>query len=306
MRPANIGSTLRNKGFRVIDSGSQECAFDILAAGSRETLAIKMAEELRSKTVEKFAEELRKLGESLDVTPLVLCESDEIADDSVTTYKGVPSLNVETFERILKGEEIPFIYFDRGGIYVKLRGRMVRELRRERGMTLGDLAFKLGVTRRMVYEYECGRADATIEVATKLAYVLGEDVIERLNLESIRYHFSSQMRKSRRENKRLRDPLLKEFIEVLNEMEYFSRIFETTPFQIAARKSGTGSKLVVRKRDEEYGDEMTIEIAKMCESYAVLVNDNKVYIAGKDLNEKIDLPPHKPYIKDLIIKTLNA
>lgn len=285
MKAGVVSSMLRNEGFKVIDSANEEYAFNVIASTPGGTLAVKAAENFESSMVKRCAENLKKLGKSIDLTPLIVCDED-VADDSLVACRGVPAVNFKTFKKILKGEELPFIYFDKGGVYVKLHGDIIRTKREEKGMSLGELAYQIGVSRRMVYEYEIGRADATLDVALKLIKILGDEVLERLSLESIGVHFTLQVERKTYEKNYLQDPTLRRLFDILGELGYIRYTLEMTPFQVAAKKVAGNKRLIIRKTMENNeGEYLTIEMAKVCNSYAILIDDDKIRIASDKILE---------------------
>lgn len=293
-----LGEALKERGFKVVVNPSGDYSFDMLAGKHDEVLAIKVLEIPSHERARKYVEDLRRLALSLDVVPLVACE-EGIPEGSLATFKGVPSLSLETVEKLVKGEEGPFIYFSKGGVYVKLRGDAVRRLRKEKGMTLGELSHKLGVTRRMVYEYEVGRSDATLEVAYKLEQLLGEEVIEKLNFKSIASHFMEQSGEGERyiqASSVVKDPLLKWLLSRLEELGFLSRVLERAPFNVAAKGHVGGKcKVVIKKSGSSEEEALTVDTAKICGSYALFVNGKWLRLIG----EREVRAPSKPEAIDL-------
>lgn len=302
----NLSSELRNRGYAVVGSGSGDYSFDFVAARRDEVVAVKLVERFNS-TVKKAAEDLKRLGKSLNLAPLLVCQEGAV-DDSLSTYRGIPSLSYETAERLIKGEEVPFIYFSRGGIYVRIRGEVVKAKRKEMGMSLGELAYSLGVTRRMAYEYEVGRADATLEVASRLVKMFGDEVVEKLNFESIHEYFSSRQAPEETPSNRVRDPLLKRLLEVLNELGYTRYLLERAPFQIAAGKRDERRGLLVRKagRGGEVDDKVTVNVARVCKSQAILVTEGELRVGGENVVKVPSRALDKAELRELVLEALSS
>jgi len=279
-----LESSLRARGFKVVSNPSGDYSFDMLAGKPGDVLAIKVLEDLYHEKARKYVDDLRSLALSLDVVPLVACE-EGIPEGSLVTYKGVPSLSLETVDKILNGEEGPFVYFSKGGVYVKIRGDAVKRLRREKGMSLGDISLRLGVTRRMVYEYEIGRSDATLEVAYKLVQLLGEEVVEKLNFKNIAKYFMEQSGEGGREvqaSRIVKDPLLKWLLTRLEEMGFLSRVLEKAPFNVAAKgQIGGRCKVVIKKSGSSEEEMLTVDAAKICGSYALFINGEGLRLIGE-------------------------
>lgn len=281
MRLENL---LREKGYSVVSSGSGEYSFDLLAGRRDSVIAIKFVENPRRDKAEKYADDLRRLALSLDVTPLIACE-EGVPEDSLATFRGVPSLSLETLERIIEGGGGPFLYFSKGGVYVKIRGEKIRRMRRSMGMSLGDLSYRLGVTRRMVYEYETGRADATLEVAYKLVQLFGEDVVERMDIDSVARHFAEQVAARSRDTQASRvvkDPLLRRLLSRLEEMGFLSRAMERAPFNAVAKGDiGVKCRVLIKRNGSDEEERFTMEVARLCGSYALFVDGEWLRVVGE-------------------------
>jgi len=270
-----LESRLKEKGFSVVSSESGGYSFDLLAGKQDNVVAIKFLENPQEKKAVKYVDDLRRLALSLDVTPLLACE-EGIPEDSVITFRGVPSLSLETLEKVVEGRGGPFVYFSKGGVYVKIRSEAIRRMRKSRGMSLGDLSYRLGVTRRMVYEYEIGRADATLEVAYRLVQLLGEDVIEKLDFDNITKHFAEQAAAHPRDmqaSRVVKDPLLRRLLSRLEEMGFLSRALEKAPFNAVAKGDiGVKCKVLIKRNGSSEEERFTMEVAKLCGSYALFVS----------------------------------
>jgi len=275
-----LSERLRASGYATVGEEGSIYSFDILARKNETTLALKVVESASCREAREHTSDLKRMSASLDVTPLLIC--DDAPEDVLMLHDGVPMLNRATVERILKRESPPFVYASRGGVYVRVRGHLIRRIRVERGMSIGDLSLLLGVTRRMVYEYESGRSDVTAEVADKLVRALGEEVLERLTLSSIDEYFKrvSPYRKISREE-RVLDPQLRRIRDKLSVLGFHGLRMDRAPFHLTAKREGEGErvKVIVRRGERgigesEHEERLTLEVAKMCRSYALLVESN--------------------------------
>ncbi|MFP3492360.1 MAG: helix-turn-helix domain-containing protein, partial [Vulcanisaeta sp.] len=116
-------------------------------------------------------------------TPLIVGVryGDEGMVDGVA-YKvhGIYAVGIRTFKRILD-DNIKLVK-DKGMVRARIKGQLLRRLREDRGMSLGDLAKALGVTRKTVYEYERGSMEASERTARALVELFGEDVLGEVDL----------------------------------------------------------------------------------------------------------------------------
>lgn len=283
-----LSERLKALGFEVVGGEGSLYSFDIVAAKGENAFAIKIVEDPGNENVKKYISDLRRISVPLDLTPLLVCEKGP-PDGILVTYENIPSITSNTFIKLARDEKPPFVYVSRGGVYVKVKSEYIRRRRLEGGMSLGDLSLLLGVTRRMVYEYESGRSDVTAEVAEKLVRVLGEEVFERLTLSGIRDHFKKSRTSEPTPTGKIRDPTLKQIHGRLLTAGFVGLAIERAPFQLAAKKEEEDlrTRLVIRKsrKEEDFEEQLTLEVAKLCKSYALFVTEEKVRVVGKQVLE---------------------
>ena len=134
-------------------------------------------------------QDLKKASYTLDISPIIVAERigrHRLEEGVVYDKSGVPLISITTLAMFAKGDKV-FIYSKKGSYYVKINAQMLRTLRERLGMSLGELAYKIGVSRKAVYEYERGNMDVTIETAERIYEVLGhESVFDSLDIFSMR------------------------------------------------------------------------------------------------------------------------
>lgn len=280
---------LKVSGFEVVGGERSSYSFDIVAAKEGSSFAIKVVESPTHERVKEYVPDLKRISIPLDLTPLLVCDEGP-PDDVLVTFEGVPSITSMTLLKLAgKGKKPPFVYASRGGVYVKVRGGYIRRQRLERGMSLGDLSLLLGVTRRMVYEYETGRSDVTTEVAEKLVRVFGDEVLERMTLNGIREHFKKSRSVEQPPASKIRDPTLRRIHGKLIKAGFIGLAIERAPFHLAAKREqkGVSTKLVIRKSHEgrEFEEQLTLEVAKLCKSYVLLVTEEKFKLVSEYVAE---------------------
>ena len=96
-----------------------------------------------------------------------------------TRFK-IPIISNETLADQLLEEVPPFIFAAPGGLYVKIDSDTLRQIREERGISLGTLAETAGVSRRTIQMYENGMG-AMIDAALRLEEFLDTPIIEPLD-----------------------------------------------------------------------------------------------------------------------------
>ncbi|WP_054842724.1 helix-turn-helix domain-containing protein [Vulcanisaeta distributa] len=108
---------------------------------------------------------------------------EEMADGVAYKVHGIYAVGIRTFKRILDNEGGVKFVKDKGIVRASVKGQLLRRLREDRGgMSLGDLAKILGVTRRTVYEYERESIEASERTARILINIFNEDILNDVNL----------------------------------------------------------------------------------------------------------------------------
>lgn len=183
---AHMLSTAASRRAKVLLVGDPSLSYDaIIRVPNREDggkFIIKVKEDVErvSKAVITDLVILSKVSNS---TPLIVGVryGDEGMMDGVA-YKvhGIYAVGIRTFKRILD-DNIKLVK-DKGMVRARIKGQLLRRLREDRGMSLGDLAKALGVTRKTVYEYERGSMEASERTARALVELFGEDVLGEVDL----------------------------------------------------------------------------------------------------------------------------
>jgi len=157
-------------------------SFDFVARKDSMLMIIKVLNNVDSIN-EDAARELLSISRFLDGVPIVVgrksCSSN-LEDDVVYFRYGIPIMTYETLKNYLQGMP-PFVTAAPGGFYVNIDGEVFQRIREERGYSVGYLARVTGVSRRAIRMYEEGER-ATIEVAERLAELMGTDFIKPINL----------------------------------------------------------------------------------------------------------------------------
>ncbi|MCC6039382.1 MAG: helix-turn-helix domain-containing protein [Thermofilum sp.] len=196
--------------------------------------------------------ELRAMSDFLEATPLITAESmhgEELEEGVVYSKHGIAVVSKRTFEKLISGEHRePLVYVHRGGIYVKVKGDVLRRLREERKLSRGELAEKLGVTPRMVANYEENSCDVTLEVAVRLESLLGNEVFEKLSLKAISRMFASSRPAG---GMNPRDEYLRALLSNLEKHGFKSYAFSKAPIDAGLKGSFGESKAAIKRHSEE-------------------------------------------------------
>ncbi len=184
--------TLEKGNFEVSDRCCiRPACFDLFARRELLFLMLKVLTNIDGLT-EVQAGAMVNVASSLSASPLVVGEktrSSYLEDGVVYERYGIPAMNLETLEETLLGEVVPLIVSARGGYYVRIDGEALRRIRGERGLSIGEVAAHIGISRKAIYKYEHEGRGATLETAIKLEEYLEEPVIAPVDVFFIPQQF---------------------------------------------------------------------------------------------------------------------
>lgn len=175
---------LKKAGFVVTDLvETKPRCFDIVARKGDTILLLKVLYNIDSLKPE-MAEEMKIVAKLLKASPIVVGEKfkfDYLERGVVYNRHGLPVINTATFYDFVVEGIAPMVYSAPGGYYVKLDNEKIKEMREKLGLSLGEMAKLLGVSRRTVKKYEEG-IDTTVETALKIEEILGTYVIKAIDI----------------------------------------------------------------------------------------------------------------------------
>ena len=176
---------LKEAGFQTSDIySSRSACFDVVARKSDMLLLVKVLPNIDSMQ-ENNAFQLKLLGYILSASVVLVGErtrKGRAEDDALYERYGIPAVNYNTLKKALLNHIFPVVYAKRGGFYVHLNGRKIRNEREKGSFSLGALAEALGVSRRSIYEYERNEMDSTLRIALRLEEFFNTSVTIPLNI----------------------------------------------------------------------------------------------------------------------------
>lgn len=274
--------------------GSQYC-FDEIIRDRDRIIVAKNLDDVKDLTP-KVAEGLRGFSDFVKGVPIIVSREEggeRLEDNIIYTRYRLPVVTPQTLEKILNGSEEPLIYVSKGGVYVKLRGEELRRAREEKGMSRGELARALGVTRRTILYYEKGLSDASIQVAAKMEEYVGSRVFARLSLEEVETLIEETGRRRSGTRLSVRDEAIGKVLSILSRMGFREYLFSRSPFDAGAKKESVEEpRLLIGK--EKVAEEPVEEILDVTESRAILLSEGsgvkeggRVLILPKEKVEEI-------------------
>ena len=162
----------------------RERSIDIVAVKDDKKFLIRIRLSIKNINKEE-ANDLIKAASAIDAIPIII-NNEETYENVVYEKEGIYIMGDRTFNNILKGSSEVFILYKKGDFFIKINPKKLEQLRIALGLSLGELALRVGVSRRMIFDYERGISNVTLEVAERLVEVLGEDIIEPITIESLK------------------------------------------------------------------------------------------------------------------------
>ncbi len=184
---AEIQQSLERAGFFVaVTQGVRPSSFDLAARRDATLLLVKVLKNIDALDAEE-ARRLLDLGRLFPAIVLVVGQTSgasELDPGVVYTRYGVPIITDDTLREYLEKALPPFLYASPGGTFARVDGDRLRELRLERGLSLGTLAGIAGVSRRAIQLYEDG-AGAEATVIERIETYLGEPIVRPIELFAV-------------------------------------------------------------------------------------------------------------------------
>jgi len=167
----------------------RERSIDIVAVTSNENILVRV--KPKPSIDREEAGDLLKASKALNALPIVISPSPQVRDDVVYEKEGVFIMNERTFENIISDSDELIALYRRGEYLFRINKEELKRLR-ERGYSLGDIAYAGGVSRRSAYKYATEGGLVTINVALRLAEAFGDNVVEGIRLETLREIFTER------------------------------------------------------------------------------------------------------------------
>jgi len=178
----SVSIYLLRKGFTI--KSLTRTAFDILARKDTVILLIKILEDANAVS-EVYVDEMKRVSSYIGGSPLIISEKagDKLQDNIVYSRFGVYTLNFNTFKSSIENK-FPFVKRDHSGIKAQVLGDKLKEIREREGISLNDIARKVGVSKRMIQKYESGESEVSVNKALRIYKIFGHSVFDKINVFS--------------------------------------------------------------------------------------------------------------------------
>ncbi|MFI5413492.1 MAG: transcriptional regulator [Candidatus Lutacidiplasmatales archaeon] len=303
-----IRQMLERAGFYVGDTHAiRPTSFDLAARRDATLLLVKVLKNIDALDSEE-ATRLRELGHLFPAITLVIGQTSgasELDPSVVYTRYGVPIINEETLREFLEKALPPFLYASPGGTFAQVDGPRLRQLRSERGLSLGTLASIAGVSRRAIQLYEEG-AGAEALVIERIETYLGETVVRPIALFDWSGRVRSETEAERaaqdkdpnaeRELPRTGDALRDGVLRQLDGMGLDVTVTVRAPFDALARTPDILLAAVGSLRTALHRAEVLHGLARVAEGHALFVVRDPITrssIAGLPILSVTELRRHR-------------
>lgn len=270
-----VGEVLRRAGFAISDRCNlRPRSFDFAARNGDLFLLLKILSNIDGMN-ERTALEVRHLAHHLLGRPLLVGEKtrDQHLERGAVYFRyGIPTVSLPTLADCLLEGLLPLVYAAHGGLYVHINGTKMRQLRLDRGISLGALASDLGVSRRTVSKYETENMDTSVDVAIKLEEIFEQELILPVELFQFGEHDE--------QHEQITDNILK----ILSEIGFEVVPTSQAPFNAITRDED----LVVLTGVSKFTQSMLKKARLMSSLSAVARTHSAVIIEGESKIEHID------------------
>ena len=163
---------------------SRPSCFDFAARKDKVLILVKVQSDIDNLSLGDSLE-LKAISESVSAASLLVGERTRekpLEDDTVYSRYAISAVTPKTFESIIVGKVYPLIHAGPGGYYVEIHSEAIKKRRQELGLSVGEMAEMIGISRRTLYGYERGMAKASVAAAYNLIYILGFPVAKPINV----------------------------------------------------------------------------------------------------------------------------
>jgi putative transcriptional regulator len=176
---------LKEAGFNVSEKCcSRPSCFDFAARKNGTLILVKVQLDIDNLSLGDSLE-LKAISECVSAASFLVGErarEKPLEDDTVYSRYEVSAVTPKTFESIVTSKNYPLIHAGPGGYYVEIHSEAIKRRRQELGLSVGEMAEMVGISRRTLYGYERGMAKASVTAAYNLIYTLGFPVAKPINV----------------------------------------------------------------------------------------------------------------------------
>jgi putative transcriptional regulator len=263
---ANVTSVLITAGLQVSERCSlRPRSFDLIAGDGKSLLVIKVISHIDGVS-EEIARDLDLIARYLHAVPLIVGERARETDlerGAVYLRYGIFAISIGTLYDFFVEGVPPLVYVSPGGLYVNIDQDLLKHLRERRQLSLGDMAHRLGVSRRTISKYESGMG-TTMEIAAKIEELFDTAVVKPIDLMEYRSQYPEDP-----------EPEGPAIVQEMERLGLEPHLMRRAPFEVLARMAehtiltGYGTAQRVVKRAPLIGN-----ISRIARAHAVCIITN--------------------------------
>lgn len=275
---------LQTAGYRTARLDLRGACFDIAASRLFLLLFLKVVVNIDTITEEQV-EDLKRLARFFNASPLIVglkSKNTDLEEGVVYERFGVYALRPETLYEIIAENELPAVFAERGGLYVRINGQLLRALREKHGYSVGELAELVGVSRKSILNYERNESAVSLEVAMRLEEIFNEALAEPINVLNASLETKLDAEPE--------NPLEKEIFEHLKSLGLGVVKVKRAPFNAVSRED----ELKILTGIDEKKTRSTVKRAEMVAEVGKIVNSEGVFILEKTKTEVVGEIPIIP------------
>ena len=276
----NVEHILHKNGYNIakLSFGSKAC-FDIIAKKKDQLIIIKVEPYIDNFNRDNSFE-LKNIAAFLNASPLIIGERgrrfSELDDGLVLLRYGIPVISSETFAKLISQGVPPIVYCSKGGYFVQINRKLLRQARLEKNLSYADLAHLIGVSRRTVYEYEHS-INPTPTTAAKLEEILDSPITQGIKIFNIDIEKETRPEYSIENLSKFKE----EISSILEELGFFTQFWtRQSPFDAFGEQKNldfhSGMNVLVcvdelQQNDVEQRAILTQDIASLTKRRAVMI-----------------------------------
>ncbi len=276
-----VEAILRGAGYRTARLEFRGSCFDVVASRTLTLLFIKVVVNIDTVTEEQ-AEDLKRLAKFFNASPIIVglrSKNAELEEGVVYERFGIYAVRPETLYDVLVENEPPAIFAERGGLYVRINGKLLRELREKHGYSVGELSKLIGVSRKTLLNYERGEQAVSLEVALLLEELFDEALAEPIDVLNARVEAKLDVKPE--------TPLEREVFERLKKLGLGLVKVKKAPFNAVSK----GDEFRILTGIDERKTSSTVRRAEMVTEVGRVINSDGVFILEKTKTEVVgDVP----------------
>ncbi len=297
----------------VFDIKAKFC-FDLLVKKGNSILLIKIFPNIDNlnKNIITGIKTLSSLLKSKPVLIGIKNRYQNLEDNTIHIREGLPFINLNTFENILKNRSYPYIFAKRGGSVIFLDGTLMKTEREQKNISRKDIAIELGITKRTISAYENEKIRPSEKIAFKILKLLeNEDIFKKIDILEWKFKFSIPQKKIL--NNEELSPFESHLQEIIDDIGVGSFWYKKgqVPFNLSIyskqdKIEGVNNFFPLFSGVSEEKSKLNELNIKLLMSFSKLLKKHALFIVNNDLKIPHDLENVLPIVKIKSIEEIDT